>query len=128
MANFWPSTPRRQQEAELKLIEEETAKRVEEAIRRRVEESLKSEEIELEIQRRLEEGRRKLHHEVELQLEKEKEAAVIEAKRKEVNNMLQSSFYFLTLLFIGALMFVHSGFAFLRLLEEDIRIVYENVF
>lgn len=75
---------RRQQEAELKLIEEETAKRVEEAIRRKVEESLNSEEIKLEIQRRLEEGRKRLNEEVAIQLEKEKGVALIEARRKEV--------------------------------------------
>ena len=75
---------RRQQEAEQKLLEEETAKRVEEAIRRKVEESLSSKEIKLEIQRRLEEGRKRLHDEVAAQLEKEKEAAIIEARQKEV--------------------------------------------
>lgn len=75
---------RRQQEAELKLIEEETARRVEEAIRKKIEASLNSEEIRVEIQRRLEEGRRRLQDEVAAQLEKEKEEAVIEAKRKEV--------------------------------------------
>jgi len=68
----------------LKLIEEETAKRVEEAIRRRVEESLNSGEVQVEIQRRLEEGRKRLNDEVAAQLEKEKEAAIIEAKVKEV--------------------------------------------
>jgi arginine/glutamate-rich protein 1 len=68
----------------LKLIEEETAKRVEEAIRKRVEESLDSEEVRVEIQRRLEEGRKKLNDEVAAQLEKEKEAALIEARQKEV--------------------------------------------
>lgn len=82
--NLFLSILRRQQEAELKLIEEETAKRVEEAIRRKVEESLNSEEIRLEIQRRLEEGRKRLHDEVATQLEKEKEAALIEARKKEV--------------------------------------------
>ncbi|KAG6792517.1 hypothetical protein POTOM_001668 [Populus tomentosa] len=74
---------RRQQEAELKLIEEETAKRVEEAIQRKVEKSLNSEEIKLEIQRRLEEGRKRLIDEVADQLEKEKEASLIEARQKE---------------------------------------------
>ncbi|THG10037.1 hypothetical protein TEA_015046 [Camellia sinensis var. sinensis] len=74
---------RRQQEAEMKLIEEETAKRVEEAIRKKVEVSLNCEEIKLEVQRRLEEGRKKLLDEVAAQLEKEKEAALIEARRKE---------------------------------------------
>lgn len=66
------------------MIEEETARRVEEAIRKKVEESLNSDEIKLEIQRRLEEGRKRLHDEVEAQLEKEKEAALGEARRKEV--------------------------------------------
>jgi len=75
---------RRQQEAELKLIEEETAKRVEEAIQRKVEKSLNSEEIKVEIQRRLEEGRKRLIDEVANQLEKEKEASLIEARQKEV--------------------------------------------
>ncbi|KAL8155915.1 hypothetical protein AgCh_001101 [Apium graveolens] len=74
---------RRQQEAELKLLEEETAKRVEEAIRKKVEESLNSEEIQMEIKTRLVEGRKKLIEEVAAQLEKEKEAAVVEARRKE---------------------------------------------
>ncbi|KAG5548675.1 hypothetical protein RHGRI_014128 [Rhododendron griersonianum] len=91
--NF-PSTPQksftiskatRQQEAELELIEEETAKRVEEAIRKKVEESLNSEEIKLELQRRLEEGRRKLLDVVAVQLEKEKESAVIEARKREAS-------------------------------------------
>ncbi|RVX04497.1 Uncharacterized protein CK203_023509 [Vitis vinifera] len=80
--NFFPVI-RRQQEAELKLIEEETTRRVEEAIRKKVEESLNSEEIKLEIQRRLEEGRKRLLDEVAIQLEKEKEAALIEARQKE---------------------------------------------
>ncbi|KAG5525886.1 hypothetical protein RHGRI_032248 [Rhododendron griersonianum] len=74
---------RRQQEAEMKLIEEETAKRVDEAIRKKVEESLDSEETKLEVRRRLEEGRNKLLDEVAAQLEKEKEAALIESKQKE---------------------------------------------
>ncbi|KAF3958733.1 hypothetical protein CMV_016389 [Castanea mollissima] len=76
----------RQQEAKQKLLEEETAKRVEEAIRRKVEESLFSKEIKLEIPRRLEEGRKRLHDEVAAQLEKEKEAAIIEARQKEIYN------------------------------------------
>lgn len=75
-----------QHEAELKLIEEETSKRVEEAIQRKVEESLNSEEIKVEIQTRMEEGRKKLLNEVAAQLEKEKEAAIIEARQKEVND------------------------------------------
>lgn len=59
---------------------------MEEAIRRKVEESLNSEEIKVEIQIRMEEGRKKLFVEVAAQLEKEKEAAIIEARQKEVNN------------------------------------------
>ncbi|KAA3463320.1 F-box family protein [Gossypium australe] len=74
---------RRQQEAELKLIEEETAKRVEEAILEKVEERLNSDEIKQEIQKRLEEGRRRLNDEVAIQLEKEKEVALLEARQKE---------------------------------------------
>lgn len=79
---------RRQEEAELKLIEEETAKRVEEAIKRKVDDSLNTEDIKLEIRRRLEEGRKKLVNEVAAQLEIEKEAALIEAKQKEASSFL----------------------------------------
>ena len=68
----------------MRLIEEETTKRVEEAIRKKVEVSMHSEEIKLELQRRLEEGRKRLNDEVAAQLEKEKEAAIIEARQKEV--------------------------------------------
>ncbi|GMH25074.1 hypothetical protein Nepgr_026917 [Nepenthes gracilis] len=74
---------RRQQEAELKLIEEESAKRVEAAIQKKVAESLESVEIKLEIQRCLEVGRKKVNEEVAAQLEKEKKAALIEARKKE---------------------------------------------
>ncbi|KAK4405047.1 hypothetical protein Sango_0511200 [Sesamum angolense] len=76
---------RRQQEAELKLIEEETARRVAEAIQKKVQEGLNSEEIKLEIDKRLKEGRKKLVAEVAAQLEKEKEAALVEANRKEAS-------------------------------------------
>lgn len=84
LLNILSCVDRRQQEAELKLIEEETAKRVEDAIRRRVEDSLRSEEMQVEIQRRLEEGRKRLIDEVAAQLEKEKEDALLEARLKEV--------------------------------------------
>lgn len=76
---------RRQEEAELRLIEEETAKRVEDAIKRKVDESLNKEEIMIEIRRRLEDGRKKLVNEVAAQLEKEKESALIESKQKEAS-------------------------------------------
>ncbi|GMH06740.1 hypothetical protein Nepgr_008580 [Nepenthes gracilis] len=74
---------RRQQEAELKLIEEETVKRVEAAIQKKVAERLESEEIKVEIRRVLEDGRKKVREEVAAQLAKEREAAVIDARRKE---------------------------------------------
>nr|GEX16630.1 hypothetical protein [Tanacetum cinerariifolium] len=74
---------RHQQEAELKLVEEETTKRVEEAIRKKVEERLGSEEIKLEIKRQLEDGRKKVAIDIIAQLEKEKEDAIIQARRKE---------------------------------------------
>lgn len=80
---------RRQQEAELKLVEEETERRVEEAIMKKVEEKLKSAYIKLEIDKRLAEGRKKLVIEVAAQLEKEKEAALIRAKQKEVSSFLR---------------------------------------
>lgn len=76
---------RRQQELELKLIEEETAKRVAEEIRKKVEENLNCQEIKLEIEKRLEEGRKKLVAEVAAQLEKEKESALIEASKREAS-------------------------------------------
>ncbi|KAK8966529.1 hypothetical protein KSP40_PGU013568 [Platanthera guangdongensis] len=76
----------RQREAELKLLEEETARRVEEAIRKKIEEALNSEVVKREVEQRIAEGRKKILEEVEAQLEKEKEAAHIEAK----NRMLQS--------------------------------------
>lgn len=57
---------------------------MEEAIRKRVEERLNSEDIKVEIQRRIDEARQKLFDEVATQLEKEKEAALIEARQKEV--------------------------------------------
>lgn len=69
----------------MKLLEEETAKRIEETIRKNVEERLNSEEVNLEIARRVKEGREKLFADVATQLEKEKEAALMEARRKEVS-------------------------------------------
>ena len=66
-------------------MEEETAKRLEEAIRKNVEERLNSEEVRLEIERQIEEGRKTLFNDVATQLEKEKEAALMEARQKEVS-------------------------------------------
>lgn len=88
---------RRQHEAELKQLEEETARRLEEAIRKNVEERLSSEAVKLEIEKRIEEGRRKLFDDVAAQLEKEKEDALIEARQKEVRILKQfhSLVYFL---------------------------------
>lgn len=54
---------------------------------------MNSEQVKLEIQRRIEEGRKKMLDEVAVQLEKEKEAALAEARQKEV-----SSFHGLTIL------------------------------
>lgn len=73
----------------MKLLEDETARRVEEAIRKKIEETLNSEEVRLEIQKRIAEGRKKLLEEVEVQLEKEKEQALIEARKKAVCTFLQ---------------------------------------
>ena len=69
----------------MKLLEEETARRLEEAIRKNVEEKLNTEEVKLEIERRVAEGVKKLFDDVEAQLEKEKEDALTEARRKEVS-------------------------------------------
>ena len=75
---------RRQLEAELNLLEEETTRRLEESIRKNVEEKLNSEEVQSEIERRIEEGQKKLFDDVVAQLLKEKEAALVEERRKEV--------------------------------------------
>lgn len=75
---------RLQQEAELKQLEEETARRLEEEIRSRVEEKMGSEEVKLEIERQIEEARKKLLDDVDAQLQREKEAALAEARAKEV--------------------------------------------
>ena len=83
---------RRQKEAEFKLLEEELARRVEEAIRKNVEERLNSEEVKLDIERRIEEGIRKLFDEVDSQLQKEKEAALHEARQKAVSSMYLYAF------------------------------------
>ena len=90
---FVNSMIRRQQEAELKLLEEETARRLEEAIRKNVDERLNSEEVKLEIERRVEEGQKKLFDDVVAQLQREKEAALAEARRKEVRNLTGASYY-----------------------------------
>lgn len=74
------------------MLKEETTKRVEESIRKKVEESLSSEDIKLEINRKLEEGRRTVIEEVTAQLEKEKEAALIEARGKEVRFFWENTF------------------------------------
>lgn len=70
---------------ELKQLEEETARRLEEEIRRRVQEKLGSEEVRLEIERQIEEARKKLFDDAEAQLQREKEAALAEARAKEVS-------------------------------------------
>lgn len=59
-------------------------KRIEAAIQRKVEDSLNSAAIKLEIHRQLEEGRKRLLVEVKAQLEREMEAALYEARQKEV--------------------------------------------
>lgn len=80
----------------MKLVEEETANRVEEAIKKRVQERLNSDDIKIEIQKRLEEGRKKVLIEVEAQLEKEKEAAIIEARQKEASALTFTSINVIT--------------------------------
>jgi C4-dicarboxylate-specific signal transduction histidine kinase len=76
---------RLQHEAELKRLEEETAQRIEEAVRKNVEERMKTEEVKEEIERRTKEAYEKMFLDVEIQLKKEKEAALNEARRKEVS-------------------------------------------
>lgn len=76
-------------------MEEETARRIEEAIRKNVEEKLNSEEVKVEIERRVAEGVKKLFDDVEVQLEKEKQDALTEARRKEVSFLIQSCTLFL---------------------------------
>lgn len=67
--------------------------RIEEAIRKNVEERLNSEEVKIAIERRIEEGRKKLIDDVVVQLEKEKEAALIEARQKEVSILKWVQFF-----------------------------------
>ena len=84
-------------EAELRRLEEETAQRIEEAIRRNVEERLSSDEVRIEVERRIEEGRRKLLEDVQVQLQKEKDAALNEARQKEVSNLCFMTFAYVEL-------------------------------
>jgi arginine and glutamate-rich protein 1 len=48
---------------------------------------LNCEEIKHEIQRRIEEGRKRIFEEVAIQIEKEKEAALNEARQKAVSEV-----------------------------------------
>jgi hypothetical protein len=82
VADFSYFIYRRQQEAETKVIEEETAKRIEEAIRKKVHDALHSEEFKKEM--KIQEGRKKIIDDIAAQLEREKEEALAEARRKEV--------------------------------------------
>lgn len=68
----------------MKLLEEESTGRLEEAIQKMVEEDLNSEEVKLEVQQRLDAGRKRLVDVVAAQLEKEKEAALSDAREEEV--------------------------------------------
>jgi arginine/glutamate-rich protein 1 len=76
---------RQEKEAELRLLEEETALRVEEAIRKKVEEALASDEVKQRIMKKFEDGKRRLFENVNKQLELEKIAALDEARKKEVS-------------------------------------------
>ena len=78
---------RHQKEAEFKLLEEELARKIEEATSKSVEELLNSDEVKHEIKHRIEEGIRKLFDEVDAQLQKEKDAALHEARQKAVSVM-----------------------------------------
>lgn len=96
---------------ELKILEEETAKRIEEAIRAKVDEKLASDEVKLEIERRVEEGQKKLFADVEAQLEREKQAALTEARQKEVSTTtpsLPSFSYFIICFFQLSIYFAIS--------------------
>lgn len=98
------SSLRRQKVTEAKFLEKETTKRLEEAIRKKVEASLNDDDVKVEINSKMEEGRRRLNEEVAAQLEKEKEAALIEAQRKEVHLFLMHAIY-IHLDFIGSVRF-----------------------
>ena len=91
---------RRQNEAEIALIEEETARRIEEAIRVRVEEELNSPLVKAVIAAKISEGRQRIAEEVKAQLVAEKEALLTEArcaeeedqrKQEELNAMLEEN-------------------------------------
>lgn len=84
VANYALFIYRRQQEAEAKVIEEETAKIIEQSIRKKVHEALHSEEFKKEIESRIQEGRKKIIDDIAAQLEREKEEALAEARRNEV--------------------------------------------
>lgn len=88
LADFAYFIYRRQQEAETKIIEEESAKRVEEAIRKKVHDALHSEEFKKEVELKIQEGRKKIIDDIAAQLEREKEEALAEARRKEVNTVI----------------------------------------
>lgn len=94
---------RLQQEAELKLLEEETAKRLEEAIQKNVEERMNSEEVKLDIERRVVEERKRLFDNVTTQLEKEKEAALAEARLKQVCHLQLGLLYMYNIICICTL-------------------------
>lgn len=82
---------RRLQEAEVKLIQEETSRRVEEAVRKKVQEALNSDEVKAEIDAKIQEGRKRIAEEVVIQLEKEKQESLAEARRKEVSRITPSA-------------------------------------
>ena len=69
---------------------------MEEAIQRNVEERLNSNEVKLDIERRVVDGRKKLFDDVTTQLKKEKEAALAEARLKQVS-IFNSPYLFLQL-------------------------------
>ena len=64
---------------------------MEELIKKNVEERLNSKETKLEIQRRIEEGCTKLFDDVDVQLEKEKEVALLQDKKKNKHGKREKS-------------------------------------
>ncbi|CAI5998070.1 unnamed protein product [Closterium sp. NIES-64] len=74
---------RKEQEEEERREEEEMAVRVEAAIRERVGAELACERVQQQVAAMVAAGRQKLREEVQAQLEREKQALLAEARRKE---------------------------------------------
>ena len=87
---------RRQEELEVRLVEDETTKRVEELVAKRVQEELerRKDEIEAEVLRRVEEAKRLMEHQMLQELERKQKAQEEEEKKKKVVCCTVTTLYF----------------------------------